>query len=380
MNNPDTTARKPPLPGLYVHVPFCRSKCHYCDFYSVTSRERVDEWLGGLRREARHYQDRFPTFATLYLGGGTPTLLAPHHVEKLFEHLHNHFHFAADAEVTIEANPDDITADLLTCLAGLGVNRISLGVQSFDDGMLRFLGRRHTGRQADEAITRIRRAGFDNVGLDLIYGLPGQSEPAWLEQLAHAVQLQPEHLSCYQLTLDAKTPLGRMLQNGMIQNLEEETERSFFLQTSRFLEDQGFTHYEVSNFARGDRFRSRHNCNYWNHTPYLGLGPGAHSFLDGERWWNIRSLDAYCRVLAEGGVAVAGQELLTSEQLLLETLFLGFRTRDGVAMEKLGACPGARELQIRLVAEGLLRIADGRLSPTPAGMVVADHMPLWFCE
>lgn len=380
MNSPDTPAREASLPGLYVHVPFCRSKCHYCDFYSVTSQERVADWLRGIRREARHYQDRFRSFATLYLGGGTPTHLGPHHLELLFDLLHNHFRFATSAEITVEANPDDITVDLLTCLYDLGVNRISLGIQSFDDQILRFLGRKHTGRQADEAITRIRRVGCNNVGLDLIYGLPGQDEAAWLNQLAHAIQLEPEHLSCYQLTLDAETPMGRMLHDGLLQTLDEETERSFFLRTSQFLENHGYTHYEVSNFARGERFRSRHNSNYWNHTPYLGLGPSAHSFQDGERWWNVRSLDAYCRALAAGGSPVAGRETLSAAQLRLETLFLGFRTRDGVPLEELDPSPGTREVQARLVAEGLLRIAHGRLSPTPAGMVVADQLPLWFCE
>jgi oxygen-independent coproporphyrinogen III oxidase len=378
MNSLASSALEAPLPGLYVHVPFCRSKCRYCDFYSVTSHERVDDWLGGLRCEVGHYRERFPTFTTLYLGGGTPTLLAPYQLETLFELLHTDFRFAGDAEVTIEANPDDITQELLGCLAGLGVNRVSLGVQSFDDGILSFLGRRHSARQAEQAFAAIRQAGFSNVGLDLMYGIPGQNVPAWLEQLARAVHLQPEHLSCYQLTIEAQTPLGRMLRNGRLDALDEEVERSFFLNTSQFLENHGYTHYEVSNFARGDRFRSRHNSNYWNHTPYLGLGPGAHSFLDGERWWNTPSLDAYCRVLAEGGLPVAGRERLTPEQLSLETLFLGFRTRDGVLLEEVNPHPRAREMQTRLVAEGLLRIAGGRLKPTPAGMVVADQLPLWF--
>lgn len=378
MNSPVTPAREPSRAGLYIHVPFCRSKCRYCDFYSVTSLEPVEQWLLGIGREARYYQDRFDSFDTLYLGGGTPTLLAIHHLKLLLGLLRQYFRFTADAEITVEANPDDITSDLLACLHDLGVNRISLGVQSFDDESLGLLGRRHSGRQAEVAFASIRKSGFNNVGMDLIYGLPGQSETAWLEQLAHAIRLNPEHLSCYQLTLSGETPLGRMLEDGLIQNLEEETERSFFLHTSQFLENQGYTHYEVSNFARRDSLRSRHNCKYWNHTPYLGLGPGAHSFDARERWWNLRSLEAYCRSLADGAPPLAGKEALSEEQLHLETLFLGFRTRDGIPIEELDTGPFAREVRARLVADGLLQLAHGRLSPTPAGMVVADHLPLLF--
>jgi oxygen-independent coproporphyrinogen III oxidase len=373
-----TSAEEAPRPGLYVHIPFCQSKCRYCDFYSVPSLERVSDWLQGMQREALRYQDQFGEFDTLYLGGGTPTALSIPDLEKLFSLLHGHFHFTADTEITVEANPDDVSDDLPACLRSLGVNRISLGVQSFDDQALRLLGRRHSARQAEQALVRFRQAGFANVGLDLMYGLPGQSEAAWRDQMAHAIALAPQHLSCYQLTLEAETPMGRMLRDGSLQALGEDMERSLFLQTSRFLEDHGYLHYEVSNFARADHLRSRHNCKYWQHVPYLGLGPAAHSFKNGQRWWNTRSLDGYCRTLTDGGSAVAGREVLSKEQLRLETLFLGFRTHDGVALEALGSDSRTESVQTRLAADGLVHIARGRLVPTAEGMVVADRLALEF--
>jgi oxygen-independent coproporphyrinogen III oxidase len=365
-------------PGLYVHVPFCQSKCRYCDFYSVASLGRVSDWLQGMQWEVQRYQGRFSEFDTLYLGGGTPTALSMQDLERLFSLLHEHFRFTADVEITVEANPDDVTGDLSACLWNLGVNRISLGVQSFDDQALRLLGRRHSAQQAEQALARFRQAGFANVGLDLMYGLPGQSEAAWRDQMAHAVALAPQHLSCYQLTLEAETPMGRMLQDGSLQALGEDMERSLFLQTSRFLEDHGYLHYEVSNFARADHLRSHHNCKYWQHVPYLGLGPAAHSFDNGQRWWNIDSLDGYCRALTDGGSAVAGREVLSKEQLRLETLFLGFRTSDGVALEALGSDSRTESVQTRLVADGLAHTTRGRLVPTAEGMVVADRLALEF--
>jgi oxygen-independent coproporphyrinogen-3 oxidase len=251
-------------------------------------------------------------------------------------------------------------------------------VQSFHDRELAFLGRRHDAAQALRALFLAREAGFDNLGIDLIYGLPGQTLDQWRQNLKMAVNFAPEHLSCYQLTLEAGTPLGQRLAAERFQALPEEKEREFFLLTSGFLEDQGYFHYEISNFARGSKFRSRHNGKYWNHAPYLGLGPAAHSFRDGRRWWNHLSLTEYCQALGSGEAAVAGQEVLTPEQRRLEALFLGMRTKDGVDLKLVQEGPPQRAVLREIVGAGLVEIKGNRLVPTRQGLVVADRLALGF--
>ena len=296
------------LPGLYLHIPFCKSKCPYCDFYSLTDLSLMPAWLEALKREVLLYKDTFPCFDTLYLGGGTPSLVDPRQLAILMACLRRQFDFAPDTEFTLEANPDDLTPEKLRVYRDLGINRLSLGVQSFDDQELASLGRRHTARQAERALKWSRAAGFTNLGIDLIYGLPGQTEEAWGRNFKKALRFNPEHLSCYQLTLEEGTPLGARAAQGYIQLPGEATQRRLFLKTSRFLAEHGYLHYEVSNFARGEAHFSRHSRKYWRHTPYLGLGPGAHSYLNGRRWWNDRSLTGYCRALAQGRAPLAGRE------------------------------------------------------------------------
>ena len=263
-------------------------------------------YLTALDAEARLYRDQFPGFDSLFLGGGTPSLLTGPQIAALMEILRRHFAFAPDSEITIEANPDDITADKLALWRDLGINRLSLGVQSFDEAELRFLGRRHTARQTEAALALIRAAGFTNLGLDLMYGLPGQSLEAWTRTLETALSFTPEHLSGYQLTYggrDARrTPLARRAARGELSLPDEEAQREFFLLTANFLKARGYRHYEVANFARQEKlsYCCRHNLKYWTRTPYLGLGPGSHSFQGGRRWWNVASVGDYCASLQRG--------------------------------------------------------------------------------
>jgi len=366
-------------PGLYVHVPFCRGKCHYCDFYSVTSLSLVSAYLEALDKEAQLYQGRFGAFDTLYLGGGTPSLLEGPQLRALMDCLRRHFSFSPEAEITLEANPDDLNPEKLALLQDLGVNRLSLGVQSFDDAELRFLGRRHTARQAAQAPAWARAAGFHHLGVDLIYALPGQTEAGWRKNLAKVLEFLPEHLSCYQLTLSPDTPLGQRQARGEFALPTEETQRRLFLFTSRFLEDRGYLHYEVSNFARGRAFFSRHNLNYWRHAPYLGLGPAAHSFDGRRRWWNFASVAKYCSVVNSGRRPVAGKETLTPEQLRLEACLLGLRTREGLPLSALGSAARTPALG-RLADAGLVQVRHGRLTPTREGLVLADRLPLWLAD
>jgi putative oxygen-independent coproporphyrinogen III oxidase len=364
--------------GLYIHVPFCRGKCLYCDFASGTDLALVQDWLAALEREMVFYNDFAPRFDTLYLGGGTPSLLTADELANLFESLQKHFVFIPGTEITLEANPDDIAPDILKHYRDLGANRLSLGVQSFDDRELAFLGRRHDAAQALKALALAREAGFANLGMDLIYGLPGQTQDQWRNNLEIAVGFAPEHLSCYQLTLEEGTPLARGQAEGQFQALPEEMGREFFLATSRFLEDRGYLHYEISNFARGVECRSRHNGKYWNHTSYLGLGPAAHSYREGRRWWNHRSLPEYCRAASIGEAPVAGGEVLTPEQRRLEALYLGMRTRDGVELHLVQEGPPQEAVLCEVVGAGLAEVKGNRLIPTREGLVVADRLALGF--
>jgi putative oxygen-independent coproporphyrinogen III oxidase len=372
-----------PHPGLYVHVPFCKRKCPYCDFYSIGTLDWVPPWLLGIDTEARLYADRFTPFDTLYLGGGTPSLLTDAQLIELLASLRRHFRFTTDVEFTVEANPDDLTPEKLGALRDLGVNRLSLGAQSFHERELQILRRRHSARQTERVLEWVRAAGYTNVGVDLMYGLPGQSQADWLKNLERAVAFGSEHLSCYQLTLAEHTPFGKMRASGQIEPLTEEQGRAFFLLTSQFLEEHGYSHYEISNFARGSQYISRHNNKYWQHVPYLGLGPGAHSFACGRRWWNLATVKGYCGRLADDTLPVAESETLGAAELWLETLALGLRTRSGLDLRMFQGHSDAIKVLNTLQQSGLVELRDDRVHPTRAGLVVADSLPLLFpntCE
>jgi len=387
------------LPGLYIHIPFCLRKCTYCGFYSITDHSLIPAYRSALRREMEIYRGWAASFDTLYIGGGTPSVLSAGDLEGLIADIRTAFTITANAEVTVEVNPGDITPSLLASLRRSGVNRLNIGVQSFDDGSLALLGRRHTALQAIGAIHRVRDAGFENIGLDLIYGLPSSSAgrangemmphrvpicshlTTWLATLDTAIGLNPDHLSCYQLTLEEGTPLAERCRRGELILPDESRQADFFLRTAEILEERGYCHYEVSNFTRPGR-ESRHNRKYWNHIPYLGLGPASHSFDGRRRWWNQRSVNAYRADLAAGKPPVADSEFLTDEQLRLEALFLGFRTRRGIDLEgyqRRYHCDLLTEKgkMIRcLTEEGLAEIRDGFLHPTRNGMAVSDSLAL----
>lgn len=373
----DTARPEDTAPGLYVHVPFCTGKCAYCDFYSLPDRTRIPAWIEAVRTEARSYQDRFPPFDTLYLGGGTPSLLDERQLDHLLQGLFRELAFSPALEITLEANPDDLSPRRLAAYRDAGIRRISLGIQALEDATLRLLGRRHTASRAGQALADCLSAGFSSVSVDLIYGVPGQTPKAWENTLRHVLSFHPPHISCYQLTLSPETPLGKQRDAGQFHLPKEDTLADLFLVTSEILEARGYAHYEVSNFALPGH-TSRHNRKYWHRAPYLGLGPAAHSFLPPVRWWNPSSLDAYCRRLASGRSPAEANEVLSREQALLETLSLGFRTSDGVAGSVLSACSNAERIVRELEQQDLLARRAGRVVPTRRGMLVADRLPLLF--
>jgi oxygen-independent coproporphyrinogen-3 oxidase len=369
-------------PGLYLHIPFCLSKCLYCDFYSSTSISAVPDFLNGLSKEMEMVRNRFDPFDTVYIGGGTPSLLSSKQLENILIRVRKNFDLISNTEITIETNPADLDRSFLESIREIGINRINIGVQSFDENVLGFLGRRHSIKQAISAIEASRRAGFNNIGLDLIYGVPDQNIDLWLDTLRQTIVFSPEHLSCYQLTLEAKTPLGIKCQAGEFYVPGEELQYEFFMKTSEFLRDAGYIHYEVSNFARGIEHTSRHNQKYWDHSPFLGLGPSAHSFYGNQRWWNHRSLDQYFNAINGGNLPIEGKEILTMEQLQLEALYLGLRTKRGVCLEEFknqydyDLFIEKKKLLVKLEEEGFISIEDGYLYPTQRGFAIADSLSL----
>ena len=369
-------------PGLYIHVPFCLSKCPYCTFYSVTDTRRKAQYLKAAAREMSLYQDLFPAVDTIYVGGGTPSLLSSGEMEVLLDAARRTFAVDPDAEISVEVNPADIDIAWLSSLFDLGVNRLTIGVQAFDDDVLGFLGRRHDARQAIAAIDDARAAGFENIGIDLIYAVPGQDLAGWGKTLDTACSFDLPHLSCYELHVATDTPLGGRYRAGLFRLPDEDRQYAFFMETTERLDRSGYRQYEVSNFCRGDEGRSRHNRKYWNHTPYLGIGPAAHSLVVPRRWWNAASVSRYVEDLSSGKRPVAGDENLDAGQLAQEALFLGFRTADGIDLEDFRACYG-RDLLAEKAAEigqlekaGYLQRSGGRLRPTRRGLAVADRLAL----
>jgi len=379
-------------PGLYLHVPFCARVCPYCDFAVQTGgpkkrtaylRALLDE-IGG-RAAGTPWREAGP-FDTVYLGGGTPSSLVPEALERILAVIAAQLRVADDTEITLETNPEDVDEARLTAWREIGITRLSLGVQSFDDAALAFLGRSHTAVQARAAVERALTAGFAAVSLDLIFALPHQDAAGWRTSLAQAVDLAPHHISCYELTIHPRTRFFRARERSRLHELSDDAKAELFFDTHALLADAGYVAYEVSNFARAPEHRSRHNAKYWDHTPYLGVGPSAHSF-DGAstRWWNERRLADWQRALHDSGTAVCGQETLSAPQLVLEALALGLRTTAGVdlaALERrwdIDLRAANRELIGRMVRDGLLdRQGPSTLVPTLAGMAVADTLAASF--
>jgi len=378
----ESTVMRTKTAGLYIHIPFCLSKCPYCDFYSVSSLSMLPAFLEVLFQEMELYRGRIGPCDTVYIGGGTPSLLNPGQLEAILKRVQANFRLLPNAEITLETNPADLDQASLAAIRALGINRLTIGCQSFDQAILAFLGRRHSANQAIDAIEAARSAGFANIGLDLIYGIPGQGMEAWMGTLRRALSFAPAHLSCYQLTVEPETPLGISFRQGAFPLPDEILQYDFFIKTAEMLEDAGYVHYEVSNFARDMTLASRHNQKYWDHTPYLGLGPSAHSFAANRRWWNYRSVDCYIAALKSGHLPVEASEGLTMEQLQLEALYLGLRTKRGIHLKDYAArycldlLARKGDRLTTLQDEGLIAIEDGHLYPTRAGLAVADGLAL----
>jgi oxygen-independent coproporphyrinogen-3 oxidase len=372
------------MTGLYIHVPFCRSKCPYCDFFSLPAAAgELAAYPGLLRRQlaaARRSGLWTGPFSTVFFGGGTPSLLPAAAVGELLAAAGDLFGLAPGAEITLEANPGTLSAQSLAGFRAAGVNRLSLGLQSLDARNLQRLGRGHSAAQGEEAVRLARGAGFDNVGLDLIYGLPGQTEAALAEEIGRFLALAPDHLSCYGLTVEEGTPFHRLQRSGALQLPEEETAADLFRLLDDRLPAAGLRHYEIANYALPGR-ECRHNLGYWARSPYLGLGGGAHSFLDrgwGERRAAAPDLERYRRLVEEGAEATELLERFDRRGAMAETLYLGLRTAGGV--EEAAFCARFGTGVAEAFPEGVRRagerlaLRDGRWRFDLDGWLLYDHL------
>ncbi|MDR2301357.1 MAG: radical SAM family heme chaperone HemW [Deltaproteobacteria bacterium] len=358
------------LPGLYVHVPFCSRKCPYCDFYSISALDLIPLWLKALEKEAGFYAKSWPgPFETLYLGGGSPSLLTINDLKTLFETLEK-FPLAENFEATIEANPEDVTEEKVKFWKTLGFNRVSLGVQSFNPQWLNAsLSRNHTVADSKKAIDMVTSVGL-SLSLDFIFAHPGQSPQEWAAELDQAAATWADHVSAYVLTPSPSTALGRALAAGIVPRLPgEELTSELFLLTGEALAMRGFERYEVSNFARGGAF-CRHNLKYWHREPYLGLGPSAHSFDGQRRWANVSSVKRWAVALEAGRLPYEFIEELSPDQVRVEEIMLGLRLSEGLSRDLVKES----ETLSDLIKDGFLTPVGDKLKPSPKGMLMADGL------
>ena len=371
---------KTPL-GIYVHVPFCRSKCQYCDFYSVTEKDEklMDSYLDAMLAHIKETGPLAPGYKvdTIYFGGGTPTFFGADGMALILTAIRRCFDVDPEAEITFEANPDSITDKLLTRLRAEGFNRVSLGVQSDDDEMLEKLGRPHNYGQAVAAVSRIRKAGFKNVSLDLMYGLPGQTLNSWKDTLERVLTLKPEHISCYGLKIEEGTPFCRM--QDRLNLPDDDRQADMYLASTEILRDHGYRQYEISNFARKGLY-SRHNMKYWNGGEYLGFGPNASSDFSGKRFTMIRDLNGYITGIKTGGEVIEDMEEIPLRERAGEYLMLRLRTIMGVTRSEyektfLLSFDGIEEALEKCEKLGYaVKSPEGHWRLTPKGFLISNSI------
>jgi oxygen-independent coproporphyrinogen-3 oxidase len=359
--------------GIYVHIPFCLTRCGYCDFNAYAGLDSLKpRYLRALMHEttlagpAWHGTD----IASVFLGGGTPTTLEPDQLDGLLAHIRATFSVAPRAEITVEANPDTVDEVRLEALRAAGFARLSLGAQSFDRRVLASLERVHEPESVARAIVAARRAGYANLNVDLIYGAQGETLASWERTLSETIDLAPEHVSAYALTIEPATPLGRKVASGAAPQPDPDLQADMFGLACGLLGDAGYRHYEISNWARPG-YECRHNLGYWERRPYAGLGAGAHGYRDDVRWWNVRPPEAYMEQVESGQLPIGGSESLEPSDAYLEEVFLKLRILEGVPSSWFE--PSRFE---RFLAIGLLLEDDGRLVPTERGMLLLNEIVL----
>ena len=368
------------MAGVYIHIPFCKSYCSYCDFYSTTDNSLMDDLVQALVREAglrSSYLEGEPV-QTIYLGGGTPSLLEPQVTERLLAAVRENFRVDNDPEITVEINPDDVSEGWFRSLRQTGVNRISLGVQSWNDKRLKYLGRRHDAAQSALALEAAFREGFENVSADLIYGVPGMTTADLKYDLERTLEYPVTHLSAYHLTVEEGTKLGRLRKEGRLKETDEEISGSMFTLLGKICNDHGFIHYEISNFAR-EGFISRHNSSYWKQVPYIGLGPSAHSFDRRSRQWNVSDVKKYIRAVSSGKIPCEREEL-SRVTVFNEYVMTSLRTMWGIDLQYVEEYFDKEmhdylvNLSGRYIRYGLMKREKNTLILTDQGKMISDNI------
>ena len=366
------------MAGIYIHIPFCKRRCIYCDFYSTTESEQQPTYVHALCQELNLRKDYLEgeEIETIYLGGGTPSQLSHEELEAIFLTINNIYKVKEDAEITLEANPDDLTPEYVSMLRTLPINRISMGIQTFQEETLKRLHRRHTAQQAIEAFRRCREAGFHNISIDLMYGLPGETLDTWKEDLRQAIALHPEHISAYHLIYEEGTVLWKLREEQQVEEADEDLSLTFFKTLIDELTRAGYQHYEISNFCLPE-LHSRHNSSYWTGKKYLGCGPSAHSFNGHSRQWNVASLRSYIEGIEQG------QPDYEIEELDLHTRYNDYvitsiRTCWGMSLSHLRTTYGEELYRYCLrmaeshLRQGVLEIREDVLRLTPSGIFISD--------
>jgi len=367
--------------AIYIHVPFCEHKCIYCDFYSITKLDKADEYTIQLKREIESYAVKFGEgreIVSIYFGGGTPSLMPPEFINDIIETVKKNYKVKESAEITLETNPGTVNKKKMQGFIGAGINRISVGIQSFSNTDLKFLTRIHDSAAAEKTIFSAYDAGLTNINLDLIFNLPGQSVEKWTKNLERAISLPVKHISAYSLILEPGTILNKLVLDGKVKMQDEDFDASLYEYTIEFLERHGFAQYEVSNFAK-DGFQCVHNNIYWQYKDYLSFGPSAHSFDGTARWWNFSGLSFYLKAMNEKGNAVAGSELLSKEQMIEEYVMLALRSSglNTAALTELFGDMWLKENETNLslfTREGFLIKEGDTLKLSKKGYVICDEL------
>ena len=346
------------MAGLYVHIPFCKKRCLYCDFFSTTLLERRKAYVDALLREIAARKEEAGAIRTIYLGGGTPSTLDAEDIQRILRAIGTE----QTTEITMELNPGDATETYLKQIRAAGINRLSIGIQSFQDELLTLIGRRHTAAQALTAVSMAQQAGFDNLSIDLMYALPTQTMEQWKADIETALRLNVQHISSYGLMYEEGTALTRQMESGQLQAIDEDTENAMYDYLCERLQEAGFVHYEVSNFALPG-YEAQHNSNYWNGTPYVGIGAGAHTYIGVERSWNPDDLETYIR-----GDFQRASETLTERDCYNERIMLGLRTAKGVAKQDIRADIS------KYVEAGLLHEKEDRIVATQKGIHILNRI------
>lgn len=367
--------------GLYVHVPFCDHKCVYCDFYSIITTDNVLSYPEALFKEIEYYAEQFAEshdFVTIYFGGGTPSLMEPAYLESIINKLHKHFRISADAEVTMETNPGTVSKEKLIAFRKVGINRVSIGIQSFHEDELKFMTRIHSSEQAQKTVREAAEAGFANISADLIFNLPGQTKLKWKENLDTLFTLPVSHLSAYSLILERGTILNKLVLDKKVTLNDDDHDADLYEYTIDYITGKGFNQYEVSNFALPG-YECIHNKLYWEYDDYLGLGTSAHSFMNGTRWWNISSLKLYLDAVREQGHPRAGSEVPDRQMQITEYIMLALRA-GGLDISAFISRFGGTEYEIRrpeldlMQKEGFTILSGGKIKLTPKGYAMCDEL------